>query len=78
MSEWFSDIQNPLIVGAGSPNISSIRYTERSIFVSLENTFILSIHGLSRLVSMQNILRKNNGKTFFGSIFGRPYKQNGN
>ena len=70
MSEWFSDTQNPPMVGAGSPNISNIRYTERSIFVSIENTFILSIHELSRLVSMQNIQRKNNGKHFLGPFLG--------
>ena len=40
MSEWFSDDQNPPMAGAGGPNISNIRYTERSIFVSLENNFI--------------------------------------
>ena len=28
------------MVGTGTPNISNIQYTERSIFVSLENTFI--------------------------------------
>ena len=78
-SEWFSDTRNPFMMEAGGPSIFDTRCTEGSIFVSLENIFLfLSIHGLSCLAFTQNVQRKNNGKTFFGSILGRPYKSSGN
>ena len=79
VSEWFSYIRNPSMMGAGGPNIFDTRCTQGSIFMCLLKIFLfLSIHGLSSLAFTQNMQRKNNGKFFFGSILRRPYKSNGN